>query len=216
MKLTALCGCFALSTALFVACGDSGDEDDSGGTSGSGGQTAGKGGSTSGKGGSTSGKGGSTSGQAGGDTGGDGNVGEAGASAGGAPAAGGANGNAGSVGEAGASGGSDTGLGGGANCPDVFGDYDIVSAEGTCGDFDDQVVQQLAGTDVVCTVHFVSEGALNSAVAIDENGDFSGEQLYVGSDQRSPCSGEYDAGQGTMVVTCGGVGDACTVTLEAQ
>jgi hypothetical protein len=212
MRLSLVVGLCVLGGVFGAACG-SGSDDSFNGDGGGAGGTTGKGGS-SGSAGSTSGKGGTQSSSGGASSGGDGN--EAGEAAGGASPEGGSNGTAGeTAGQAGSANGGAP-AGGAGNCPDVFGDYTITQADGTCGDFDDGVVQSLEGTDQACFLHFVSEGALNGGADLDGNGEFSDAQLYVGSAQRNPCSAEYDAQDGSMVVTCGGQGDACTVTLEPQ
>jgi hypothetical protein len=207
MKLGTILGICVLSSVVGVACGSSNSDDsfDGGGSGGSSGK--GSSGSGSSKGGTQS-SGGESSG-------GDGS-GEAGATASGGSGATDSGGSGGSeTGEAGSA-NAGASVGGAANCPDVFADYDIVETDGMCGDLDDQVTQSLEGTTANCFLHFVSEGALNSGADLDENGDFEGATLYVGSAQRSPCSGDYEPSDGSLVVTCGGAGDACTVTLEPQ
>jgi hypothetical protein len=213
--------------ACVSACGDN-DSDSSFTSAGAGGGSSGaagkgNGGSTSSSGGSGSKAGASNGGSgsnAGGSDGEAGNVG-VGGSDGGAPSSGsgGADGGAPSSGSGGADGGA-PGTGGAPACPDVFGVYDIASADGTCGNLDVDAMQEIAGTDVACFAHFVSVGdgpdGINGGAALDESGNFEGAMLYLDTAQRSPCSGSWNAGAAELTIECGGNGDLCTVVLERQ
>jgi len=186
-----------------------------GGSSNKGGQGNGNGGSSNGGNGNTGGTK-NTAGTA--NNGGTGN--QAGSSSqGGAPNAGGPTdpGGAANAGEAGMAGAGPTD----PLCPDLFGSYKIKSKDGMCNGLGKDATQSIEGTTAACTAHFVSEppnGAqgVNGAASIDADGNFTGAMLYLDMTQRSPCSGSWDAVDETMTVTCGGVGDMCTVVLELQ
>ena len=207
------------TVACVSACGD-GDADTGFTSAGAGGGSSGAAGK--GNGGSNSSSGGSGS--------------KAGSSNGGSPtggsSAGGSDGEAGSVGAGGSDGGAPSaggagsteggapGTGGAAACPDVFGLYDIASADGTCGSLNVDAMQEIAGTNVACFAHFVSTGdgpdGINGGAALDQSGNFEGAMLYLDTAQRNPCSGSWNAGAAEMTIECGGSGDLCTVVLERQ
>jgi hypothetical protein len=202
---------------------NNGDGGTSTGNAGNGNAGADSGGGTSGggKGGTGNGNGGSA--QAG--TGNGGSA-QAGTSNGGSAGSGGSASNGGSAGSSGSAGSGGSGGTGstGATCPDkIFGSYDIVTAQGNCNNLNDNASQSIAGTDVACVAHFVSlppnpggNTAVNGAVQLDENGNFSGASLYLSKTQRMPCSGKWDAGQERMTIKCGNGGEACTVVLDLK
>lgn len=209
-----------------AACGGSSDADFEGGPSAG---TSGKAGSDGGSQGGADGKAGTPSSTGGTKTGSAGNTATSGsANSGGDESAGGVGGSSGlagsssdTAGEGPGSAGAD-GLGGAGNdapCPDIFGDYDIQSSDGTCGSFNDAAVQSIQGTNMACFAHFVSappSGAqgINGGATLDGAGNFEGAKLYLDDVQRNPCNGKWDAGAQTMTVECGGQGDLCTVVLK--
>jgi hypothetical protein len=106
-------------------------------------------------------------------------------------------------------------------CPDVFGAYDVVNADGMCDGLGKNAPQLIQGTDVACFAHFVSipvsgNPAVNGGAALDENGNFSGSKLFFGNKERQPCSGVWDQVEERMTVKCGGAADQCTVVLDRQ
>jgi hypothetical protein len=233
-------GCGSSEGDFSTPSGSDGGPD---GTTGTGGSATGGRGGTSGSSG-TAGSGGSGTAGAGGTTGGNG--GAAGSSgttgSGGAAGRSGASGSGGTSGSAGSSGSAGGGMDAGTNadgrtadagsgsdvatdrrgdagCPDVFGTYDISSASGTCGDFNENAPQAIRGTTQVCALHFISVvdggiGAINGGATLGANGTFSAATLIEGTASRSPCSGTWDSQQEEMTVVCGGAGDSCTVVLQ--
>jgi hypothetical protein len=178
-------------------------------------------------GGSTSGGGKGGTGNGGGAQAGTGNggSGQAGTTNGGSAgsAGGGTAGSAGTAGTGGAAGSAGTG-GTGPACPDkIFGSYDIVNTQGSCNGFNENASQSITGTDVACAAHFVSiapnpggSGAINGGAQLDENGNFTGATLYLGKNQRTPCSGKWDPVEERMTVKCGSGGEACSVILDLK
>jgi hypothetical protein len=105
-----------------------------------------------------------------------------------------------------------------AGCPDVFGNYDVTSATGTCGNLNDTAPQSIQGTTQACFLHFNSVvpagiGAVNGGATLSADGTFSGAMLILGTTTRNPCRGTWEPNAETMTIVCGGVGDACTVVL---
>jgi hypothetical protein len=108
-----------------------------------------------------------------------------------------------------------------AACPNVFGDYEIKSKDGTCGTLNTDAAQSIKGTDVACYAHFVSTppaGAqgVNGGAALTQDGSFTAAKLYLNDVQRNPCSGTWNAAEKTMTVKCGGQGDLCTVVMKRK
>ena len=112
--------------------------------------------------------------------------------------------------------------GGGAQCPDLFGTYDIKNREGTsCGDLDKNAPQTIAGNATTCAAHFVSAPAagkpgINGEADLDQDGGFTGVTLTLGSDDHGPCEGTYNAQSQMMTVKCGDPGDLCTILLTQK
>jgi hypothetical protein len=112
--------------------------------------------------------------------------------------------------------------GGAAQCPDLFGTYDIKNREGTsCGDLDKNAAQTIAGNDTTCSAHFVSAPAagkpgINGEVDLDQDGSFTGVTLTLGSDDHSPCEGIYNAQSKMVTVKCGDPGNLCTILLTRK
>lgn len=200
-------GVLVVSATLCVACGGN-DSGDFSGAAGAAGNAGAAGGRADGGGGTST----SSAGRAGV---GASSPGGAGSGSGGSESGGAASGEAGSgpTGEGGKGDGS-AGAGGSDDCADVFGEYDILSAQGDCGDLDTDAAQGIEGSLAYCALHFVSDGGVNGGAEPVADGSFSGTQLYLGSAQRSPCSGTWSAQNEVMLITCGGKNDACIVMLE--
>ncbi len=202
-------GLLAISVLVLTAACGSNNSNFSGSGGGAGSDGGGSGGTA---GGSSGGSGGTATGGSGGTSaGGSGGMSTGGSSGAGGTSTGGSGGAAGNGGSAGD---------GGAGCPgDVYGNYTVVGAVGTCGDINTNAPQKIAGTPSACFGHFVSvvdggTGAVNGGVNLDSNGNFAGAKLYLGTNQRQPCTGTWNAATSTMTIACGGTGDLCTVVLK--
>jgi hypothetical protein len=108
--------------------------------------------------------------------------------------------------------------GGAGACPDLFGAYTIKTSAGMCGNFNKTAPQSIDGNDTTCAAHFVSapakgNPAINGATNVDALGGFKDVKLTLGTEQRNPCTGTYNALTQTMTVKCGGAGDLCTVVM---
>jgi hypothetical protein len=212
---------FIVSPILLMAaisCGDSGDSDNGGQPNNAAGDTGTDlGGASSAQAGNAS-----TSGKTGG---GSSNVGGAPSTEAGAPSTAGTPAEmGGATNETGGAGSSLGGApaGGAAQCPDLFGSYDIKNREGTsCGDLDKNAVQAIDGNDQTCSAHFVSAPAsgkpgINGEADLDQDGIFTGVTLSLGSDEHSPCEGTYNAQSKMVTVKCGDPGALCTILLTRK
>lgn len=202
-----------------ISCGDSGDSDNTGNP---GGNAAGDSGTDTG--GSSTAQAGNapTSGKTGGGTS---NVGGAPSTEAGASSTAGTPAEMGGAANSAGGAGNDLGgaaAGGAAQCPDLFGTYDIKNREGTsCGDLDKNAVQAIQGNDTTCSAHFVSAPAsgkpgINGVAALDQDGGFADVTLQLGSNDHSPCSGTYNLQSQIMTVKCGDPGDLCTILLTRK
>jgi hypothetical protein len=114
------------------------------------------------------------------------------------------------------------GDGNGALCPDIFGDYAIRDAKGSCNNLSKNAPQSIESADVACVAHFVSDPAdgpsgVNGSSELDANGNFKGATLFLNATPRSSCSGAWNAQSASMTVKCGmGPGDLCTIVLERK
>jgi hypothetical protein len=108
-------------------------------------------------------------------------------------------------------------------CPDVSGAYSIapVEAQG-CKDLNltaPQCIRQ--GQQGPCDISFQSNTsggavpAINGDPTLQSDGSFTGGALTEGTQNRTGCTGSWNAMTSTMTVDCGGTGSmqACVVTL---
>ena len=133
------------------------------------------------------------------------------------PACGGSEGN---VGGDNTSASGSTGTGSAPACPDISGEYDIMSAVGECNTLNVDASQSIRPGKAACFVEFVSDKpepgakAVSGGATLDEAGKFSDARLFLDDVLRFPCTGSWDAKEETMTIVCEGVPGNCTVVLK--
>ena len=75
--------------------------------------------------------------------------------------------------------------------------------------------QQLCAFQLVSSPQGGAPPAVNGVVDLASDGSFTGAMLQFGSQSRSGCVGQWNAGSQTLTLDCGGTGtsQSCTVTM---
>lgn len=116
--------------------------------------------------------------------------------------------------------GGSAGTGSAPTCPDISGDYDIVSMVGDCNTLNVDASQSVTAAEAACAVEFVSDQpepgakAVNGGVQLDQEGNFSDARLFLNDVLRFPCVGSWDPEDETMTIVCEGVAGDGTVVLK--
>lgn len=105
-------------------------------------------------------------------------------------------------------------------CPDITGDYDIMSMAGDCNTLNVDAPQSVKEGDAACAPEFVSDQpapgakAVSGGVALDVTGNFVEARLFLDDVLRFPCVGSWNADDETMTIVCEGVAGECTIVVE--
>lgn len=106
-------------------------------------------------------------------------------------------------------------------CPDVFGQYEVSSVTGGCGDLNPAATQCLLGASAICAARFTTKpadastgGGVSGPIQVLADGTFSGASLSLGAQARQGCTGTFAASSSTITFSCGAGSDLCTVSLQ--
>ncbi len=111
----------------------------------------------------------------------------------------------------------------GGNCPNLVGSYSITETGAGCGNLNVNAPECIGNVVSSCVAQFSSTmgaqlGAIVGSANLLADGSFSGAALQLGTNNRTGCTGTWDAGTGTLIVDCGGMGtsQSCVVTLTRK
>ena len=89
-----------------------------------------------------------------------------------------------------------------------------------CADLNPSAPECIMLAQQICAFQLVSAtsgvvSAVNGVVMLAGDGSFTGADLQFGTQSRSGCVGQWDAGSQTLTLDCGGTGtsQSCTVTM---